>query len=56
MTKDKMIEELMDQTSFIFFGSVILGIVSVGILSYAAVRYWSCEISDLILDLGNVLI
>ncbi|XP_010480008.1 PREDICTED: E3 ubiquitin-protein ligase SPL2-like [Camelina sativa] len=41
MTKDQMIEELMDQTSFIFLGSVILGIVSVGILSYAAVRTWN---------------
>ncbi|KAG7600552.1 Zinc finger RING-type [Arabidopsis suecica] len=41
MTKDKMIEDLMDQTSFIFFGSVIVGIVSVGILSYAAVRTWN---------------
>jgi E3 ubiquitin-protein ligase MUL1 len=56
MTKDKMIEDLMEQTNFIFLGSVILGIVSVGILSYAAVRYWSCERSDLVLDLGNVSI
>ncbi|XP_010463474.1 PREDICTED: E3 ubiquitin-protein ligase SPL2-like [Camelina sativa] len=41
MTKDQMIEELMDQTGLIFLGSVILGIVSVGILSYAAVRTWN---------------
>ncbi|AAD25789.1 Contains similarity to gb/U45880 X-linked inhibitor of apotosis protein from Homo sapiens and contains PF/00097 Zinc finger C3HC4 (Ring finger) domain [Arabidopsis thaliana] len=41
MTKDKMIEDLMEQTNFIFLGSVILGIVSVGILSYAAVRTWN---------------
>ncbi|EOA37967.1 hypothetical protein CARUB_v10009435mg [Capsella rubella] len=41
MTKDKMIEDLIDQTSAIFFGTVFLGIVSVGILSYAAVRTWN---------------
>lgn len=56
MTKEKMIENLMEQTDLIFMCSVILGIVSVGILSYAAVRYWSCERSGLVLDLGNVLI
>ncbi|KAL0715208.1 hypothetical protein Bca4012_064530 [Brassica carinata] len=41
MTKDKMILELMDNTRVIFWGGVIMGCLSVGILGFAAVRAWN---------------
>ncbi|CAN8321864.1 unnamed protein product [Cochlearia groenlandica] len=41
MTKDKMILDLMHSTRVIFWGGVIMGCVSVGILSFAAVRSWN---------------
>ncbi|KAL1218926.1 E3 ubiquitin-protein ligase SPL2 [Cardamine amara subsp. amara] len=41
MTKDTMILDLMQQTRVIFWSSVIMGVVSVGILSFAAVRTWN---------------
>lgn len=55
MSKDKMILDLMHRTRVIFWGGLIMGVVSVGILSYAAVRYLSSE-TQLVMGLDNVLI
>ncbi|CAH8392672.1 unnamed protein product [Eruca vesicaria subsp. sativa] len=41
MTKDKMIMDLTETTSVLFWGGVILGCLSVGILGFAAVRAWN---------------
>ncbi|KAJ4882036.1 E3 Ubiquitin ligase family protein [Raphanus sativus] len=41
MTKDKMIVDLTETTSVLFWGGVILGCLSVGILGFAAVRAWN---------------
>ncbi|CAH8334143.1 unnamed protein product [Eruca vesicaria subsp. sativa] len=41
MTKDKIIMDLTETTSVIFWGSVIIGYLSVGILGFAAVKVWN---------------
>lgn len=43
MTKDKMIMDLTETTSVLFWGGVIMGCLSVGILGFAAVRYLANE-------------
>lgn len=43
MTKDKMIMDLTETTSVVFWGGVIMGCLSVGILGFAAVRYLAIE-------------
>ncbi|XP_010542394.1 PREDICTED: E3 ubiquitin-protein ligase SPL2-like [Tarenaya hassleriana] len=41
MSKDKMILDLIFRTEVLFWSSVVMGCVSIGILGYAAVRGWS---------------
>ncbi|CAN6820507.1 hypothetical protein Bca4012_008241 [Brassica carinata] len=41
MTKDKMIMDLTETTSVLFWGGVIMGCLSVGILGFAAVSAWN---------------
>ncbi|KAL0696476.1 hypothetical protein Bca4012_063656 [Brassica carinata] len=41
MTKDKMIMDLTETTSVIFWGGFIMGCLSAGILGFAAVRAWN---------------
>ncbi|KAJ4917958.1 E3 Ubiquitin ligase family protein [Raphanus sativus] len=41
MTKDKMIIDLAETTSVIFWGGLIMGCLSAGILGFAAVRAWN---------------
>ncbi|VVB00268.1 unnamed protein product [Arabis nemorensis] len=41
MNKDKMISDLMSRSSVLFWGGLIMGCVSIGILSFAAVRSWN---------------
>ncbi|XP_010534938.1 PREDICTED: E3 ubiquitin-protein ligase SPL2-like [Tarenaya hassleriana] len=41
MTKDKMVLDLIFQTKVLFWSSIVMGCVSVGILGYAAVRGWN---------------
>ncbi|CAK9310591.1 unnamed protein product [Citrullus colocynthis] len=41
MTKDQMILDLVFKTKFLFWSSIILGSLSVGILGYSVVRNWN---------------
>ncbi|KAJ0242368.1 E3 ubiquitin-protein ligase SPL2 [Hirschfeldia incana] len=41
MTKDKLIMDLAETTSVIFWGGVIMGCLSAGILGFAAARAWN---------------
>ncbi|KFK35655.1 hypothetical protein AALP_AA4G019900 [Arabis alpina] len=41
MTKDKMIADLMRRTTVLFWGGLIMGCLSIGILSFASVRCWN---------------
>ncbi|RID56638.1 hypothetical protein BRARA_F00067 [Brassica rapa] len=41
MTKDKMILDLAETTSVIFWGGIIMGCLSAGILGFAAARAWN---------------
>ncbi|KAF3452032.1 hypothetical protein FNV43_RR08128 [Rhamnella rubrinervis] len=41
MTKDQMVVDLTNSSSILFWGGIILGSLSVGVLGYAAVRNWN---------------
>ncbi|KAA0059400.1 hypothetical protein IC582_002684 [Cucumis melo] len=41
MTKDQMILDLVFKTKFLFWSSIVLGSLTVGILGYSAVRNWN---------------
>ncbi|XP_022992269.1 E3 ubiquitin-protein ligase SPL2 [Cucurbita maxima] len=41
MTKDQMILDLVFKTKFLFWSSVVLGSLSVGVLGYSVVRNWN---------------
>lgn len=51
MTKDQMVVDIALRTKILFWSGIVFGAFSIGILGYAAVRYYNCHIVFCYLEL-----
>lgn len=54
MNKDQMVVDAAFRTKVLLWSGIVLGTLSIGILGYAAVRYYKCHTLSIVLFLFEV--